>query len=82
MTKKIVVSAAALLALTLTCNASAAPKITSKVVVNPIQSLTPQEAESLSLAAGKLLSHTDKARTELKSRDNRTLKKQLPWLIL
>ncbi|MBS2011062.1 MAG: YfdX family protein [Cyanobacteria bacterium SZAS TMP-1] len=55
--------------LTLTCNAYAAPKITSKVVIDPVQALTPEEAESLSLAAGKLLSHTDKARTELKAKE-------------
>jgi hypothetical protein len=69
MTKKIVLCAAGVLALTLNLNASAAPKITSKVAVSPIQALTPKEAESLSLAAGKLLNHTDKARIELKAHD-------------
>lgn len=71
MNKKLILSTASCLALTLGFpgNVYAAPKITSKVVVSPIQSLTPQEAESLSLAAGKLLGHTDKARTELKARD-------------
>jgi hypothetical protein len=66
-TKISLCAAAALLALTLTLNASATSKITSKVVVSPIQALTPTEAESLSLAAGKLLNHTDKARLELKA---------------
>ena len=69
MNKKIALSAAALMALTLTLNANAAPKITSKVAVNPIKTLTPAEAESLSLAAGKLLNHTDQARLELKAHD-------------
>jgi hypothetical protein len=69
MTEKIALCAGALLALTLTLNANAAPKISSKVVVSPIQALTPTEAESLSLAAGKLLNHTDKARLELKAHE-------------
>ena len=69
MTKKISLCAAAFVALTLTVNAYAASKISSNVVVSPIHALTPAESESLSLAAGKLLDHTDKARVALKAHE-------------
>jgi hypothetical protein len=52
-----------------TANVCAAPRIASSVNVTPETTLSPQEEESISLAADRLLTHSNRARTALKIND-------------
>ncbi len=54
------------IALATTTAAMADPKITSTVDVQPESTLTSQEKESVSLSAGQLLIHVDRAWDDLK----------------
>ena len=55
-----------ILALATATAAMAEPKITATVDVKPETTLTSEEKESVSLSAGQLLIHVDRARTDLK----------------
>lgn len=70
-----------MLSLALLCaNTSAAmaiPAITTTIDVTPESTLTDQEQESLSIAAGRLLIHVDQARQDLKSKKAMDAKKEI-----
>ncbi len=53
------------------------PRITSKVNISPEVKLTDQEKESISLSAGQILIHVDKARQALKIKDVSRAKEQV-----
>lgn len=53
-----------------TTPATAVPRITSDVNVTPITKLTPQELESVSFSAGRLLIHVNRAREAINAKDS------------
>ncbi len=58
-----------IIALAATTAAMAEPKITSTIDVKPESTLTNEEKESISMSAGQLLIHVDRARTDLKTKN-------------
>ena len=70
---------AAVLALSLTAQAAekGSPRITSSNVVKPLASLTNEETQAVSLAAGRVLIHTEKARLAIAKKKKEEALKQI-----